>query len=362
MTSPPRADSTPVTFAYTLRPVHVEFGTGALTRLRDMVNGADMERVLIVTTAGRRATAAAAAQGLGDRAIGVFDRAAPHVPEALVADALREVERLRPDGVVALGGGSAIGLGKALALRAQLPLVAVPTTYSGSEMTAVWGITAGERKETGRDPRVAPLAVVYDPALTVGLPPPLAAASGMNAIAHAVEALYAPDAQPLSTLFAREGIRLLATALPEVIRNPADVTARERAFYGAHLAARSLDLTTMGLHHKLCHVLGGTFGMPHALTHAILLPHVAAFNERAAVQAMSEVAAALAASTAPAGLAALQQALGITTTLRELGLRPADLDRAAELAVAGAYPNPRPVTRQGVRAILEVAYAGAAEH
>jgi len=360
VTSPRRAESTRFDFAYTLRPVHVEFGTGALTRLREVVTGVGMERVLLVTTVGRRGTSAVAVEALGDVAADVFDGAAPHVPEARVADALREVERLRPDGTVAIGGGTAIGLGKALALRAQLPLVAVPTTYSGSEMTTVWGITAGGSKQTGRDARVAPRAVVYDPALTATLPPTLVAASGMNAIAHAVEALYAPDAQPLSALFAREAIRLLAAALPAMSTNPADVAARERACYGAHLAGRALDLTSMGLHHKLCHVLGGTFGLPHALTHAILLPHVAAFNQRAAEPAMAAVAAALGAEEAAGGLAALQRALGITTTLRELGLRPADLDRAAEEAVAGAYPNPRTVTRQGVRGVLEAAYGGSA--
>ena len=345
-------------FSYRFRPVRVVFGAGALSRLAEVATEIGLRRVLLVTTPGRTSEAAVAARILGDFGVGVFDRAAPHVPTPLVTAALREAERLEVDGAVAIGGGSAIGLAKALALRAGLPVIAVPTTYSGSEMTDVWGITEGERKETGRDDRVAPRAVFYDAALTVSLPAALSAASGLNAMAHCVEALYAPDQHAMSALFAREGIRVLAASLPGVVRDPSDGNARERAFFGAHLAGRALDLAAMGLHHKLCHVLGGTFGLPHALTHAILLPYVTAYNAPAAEVAMAEIAAALGAETAWAGLYALRQALGITATLRDLGLGPAELDRAADLAVAGSYANPREITREGVREILEGAYAG----
>jgi len=344
--------------SYRFRPVQVVFGAGALDRLGEVVAGAGLRRVLLVTTPGRAAEAAAATRALGELCVGRFDRAAPHVPAALVTEAAGDAERLRSDGTVAIGGGSAIGLAKALALRAGLPVVAVPTTYSGSEMTDVWGITTSDRKETGRDERVAPRAVVYDARLTVSMPAALSAASGMNALAHCVEALYAGDRQPMSALFAREGIRVLAAALSEVVRDPADLGARERAFFGAHLAGRALDMTAMGLHHKLCHVLGGTFGLPHALAHAILLPYVTAWNAPAATLAMSEIAAALGAETAWTGLYELRRALGITGTLRDLGLQPADLDRVAELAVAGSPANPRGVTRAGVRAILEGAWTG----
>jgi maleylacetate reductase len=347
-------------FFYRFRPVQVVFSPGAVDRLGEIARGTGLRRALLVTTSGRGAAAALAERALGEVLVGRFDRAAPHVPAALVTDALAEAERLQADGTVALGGGSAIGLAKAIALRAGLPVVAVPTTYSGSEMTSVWGITTAERKETGRDERVAPGAVVYDAALTVTMPAPFSAASGLNAMAHCVESLYASDRQPMSALFAREGIGVLAAALPDVVADPADVRARERALYGAHLAGRALDMTAMGLHHRLCHVLGGTFGLPHALTHAILLPHVAAWNAPAAQRAMSEVAEALGAETAWAGLYRLRQALGITATLRDLGLAPTDLDRAAEVAVAGSYANPREVTRAGVREILERAYAGLA--
>jgi maleylacetate reductase len=346
-------------FSYRFRPVQVVFGAGALARLGEVVAGAGLRRVLLVTTPGRRDTATAAARALGDTVAGVFDRAAPHVPIDVVAAAAVEAERLRADGTVALGGGSAIGLAKALARRADLPVVAVPTTYSGSEMTNVWGITAGDVKETGRDERVAPRAVVYDASLTVTVPAELSAASGMNAVAHCVGALCAVDRHPIAAMFAREGIRVLAASLPDVVRHPSHVGARERAFFGAHLAGRALDMTSMGLHHRLCHVLGGTFGLPHALTHAILLPYVTAYNAGAARVAMSEIAAALGAETAWGGLYSLRRALGVTNTLRDLGLGPAELDRAADLAVTSRYPNPREVTRDGARRILEAACIGA---
>ncbi len=356
----PRDGEAVGTFTYRFRPVHVAFGAGSLAQLGAVVASAGMRRVLLVSTPGRRGDVAAAKSVLGAAVAGVFDDAAPHVPAATVAMALVEARRAGADGTVALGGGSAIGLGKALALRADLPLVAVPTTYAGSEMTAIWGITDGEKKETGRDDRVAPRAAVYDAGLTLTMPAALSATSGMNAMAHAVEALYAPDAQPMATLFAREALRLLAASLPEVTRDPSDVGARERALWGAHLAARALDMTSMGLHHKLCHVLGGAFALPHALTHAILLPYVTAYNAPATEGAMADVAAALGAASAWTGLAALRQRLGVTATLRDLGLGPAELDRAADEAVARAYPNPRPVTREGVRAILEAAASGTA--
>jgi len=351
--------------SYRFRPVQVVFGAGALDRLGEVVAGAGLRRVLLVTTPGRAAEAAAATRALGELCVGRFDRAAPHVPAALVTEAAGDAERLRSDGTVAIGGGSAIGLAKALALRAGLPVVAVPTTYSGSEMTDVWGITTSDRKETGRDERVAPRAVVYDARLTVSMPAALSAASGMNALAHCVEALYAGDRQPMSALFAREGIRVLAAALSEVVRDPADLGARERAFFGAHLAGRALDMTAMGLHHKLCHTLGGTFNLPHADTHTVVLPHALAYNAAAAPQAMARIARALNRAdggdplSAARALHTLAGRLGAPTSLRALGMPADGLDRVADLAVQTPYPNPRALERQALRALLQRAFDGA---
>ncbi len=345
-------------YSYETHDVRVVFGPGALESLPDVIQRIGVRRVLVVTTPGRAAERSTLTETLGDACVGVFDRAVVHVPLAVVQAALEMGARSNADAVLALGGGSAIGVAKAMALERTRPVIAMPTTYSGSEMTAIWGITDGGAKRTGRDRRAAPRAVLYEPALTISLSPDVSAASGMNAIAHCVEALYAVDGHPVASLLAEAGLRTLARSLPGVMSHPAELAARGDALLGSHLAGRALDMTSMGLHHRLCHVLGGSFGLPHALTHAVVLPYVVAYNAPAATAAMRVVADALESPDAWTGLFALTRALGLTRTLADLGLREADLDRAAELVAQGAFPNPRTVTRAGVRALLAAAYVG----
>ena len=236
--------------------------------------------------------------------------------------------------------------------------MAVPTTYSGSEMTPIQGITADGVKRTRRDRRMLPKVVIYDPKLTLGLPARVAGPSGMNAIAHCVEALYAEGANPITSLMAEDGIRALAASLPVVVRTPADLDARALALYGAWLAGAALGAVGMALHHKLAHVLGGSFNLPHAETHTLILPQAAAYNRQAAPEAMARVARALGAEDAPGALFDLARALGAEMRLAAFGLSEADLDRAADLAAQDPYYNPRPVTREGVRALLQDAYDG----
>jgi len=330
----------------------VVFGIGAIARLGEELDALGVKRPLVMTTPGRSAALALVRAQLGSRVAGVCDRAALHVPIERVREAMADVDRVSPDVLVAIGGGSAVGLAKAVALERRLPIVAVPTTYSGSEMTGIWGITDGAEKRTGRDAGVAPRLVVYDPELTVSLPAGVSAASGMNAIAHAVEAMYAANAGPIAISAAESAIRLLAQALPRVVARLDDLEARMLALQGAHAAGVALNLASMGLHHKICHVLGGTFGLPHAPTHAAVLPHVVAFNAPAAPLAMARVAEALGAADAATGLAALKRALGLTASLGDLGLREVDLDRAADLIVSSSYGNPRQATVSDVRALL----------
>jgi alcohol dehydrogenase class IV len=349
----------PAEFHYKLHSARIVFGDGALGRAAAELNEAGLTRAFVVATSGRSTDLERLVRALGTRVAGVFTGATLHVPAAVVADARRQLDESAADCCVTLGGGSATGLGKALALQTGLPLVAIPTTYAGSEMTEIWGITERDAKATGRSARVAPLIVIYDPGLTLTLPAAVSAASGMNAAAHAVEALYAPDANPVASLLAEQAIRWLAQALPAVVRSPMDREARSRALCAAHFAGVALNATSMGLHHKLCHVLGGSFGLPHAPTHAAVLPYVAAYNRDAAGDALAVVARALEAPDAARGLRTLNQQLGLTATLADLGLAEADIDRAAELATRSTYPNPRPVTTDGVRAILRAAFDGA---
>lgn len=346
-------------FTYETRPVRVVFRPGAaVTATPGEAARLGLRRLLVVCGSRGERVARAVADALGDSCAGVHAEARMHVP---VEDADRAVAAVRAagaDGCVAVGGGSAIGLGKAIALRTGLPLIAVPSTYSGSEMTPVWGLTEDGAKRTGRDPVVQPRSVVYDPRLTLSLPVPLTVTSGINALAHAVEALYAPDVSPLVSVMAEDGVRAMAEALPRLAATPDDLDARSRALYAAWLCGACLGATTMGLHHKLCHVLGGTYGLPHAETHTVVLPYALAHNAPAAPRALTVLRRALGADDAPRALWDLAGRLGAPRSLAELGLTQADVTPAAARAAGEPYANPREVTVEGVRGVLRAAYEG----
>jgi alcohol dehydrogenase class IV len=271
----------------------VIFGVSSVERLGEEVERLGASRVLVLCTPGQRALAQAMSERLGARAVGIYDRAAMHVPIETAEDARREAARHKADCCVAVGGGSTIGLGKAIALQSGPPILAIPTTYAGSEMTPIWGLTEGGLKKTGRDVRVLPRTVIYDPALTVDLPAAVSGPSGINALAHCVEALYAPDGNPIVSLMAEEGARALAESLPVVVKEPANLGARSRALYGAWLGGSSLGAASTGLHHKLCHTLGGTYNLPHAEVHAVIMPHATRYNALAAPDAMMRLARSL---------------------------------------------------------------------
>jgi maleylacetate reductase len=317
-----------------------------------------LKRLLLLSTAGHAHRAREAASLLGDRTVGAFTNARMHTPVDVTAQVMTEVASHAIDGTVAIGGGSAIGLAKAIALRTDLPQIVVPTTYAGSEATAVLGETRDGRKKTVRDARILPEVVIYDVALTRSLPVALSVASGLNAIAHAVEGLYARDGNPLSSLLAEDGIRSISAALRAIVKDPGDDDARASALYGAWLSGMVLGATSMALHHKLCHVLGGAFNLSHADTHAILLPHVIAHNTRSAPEAMSRVARALGGSPPADSLFNLLASGGGPTALRDIGLPESGIDTATDLLIAEAPWNPRPVTRGGVRGLLERAWRG----
>lgn len=328
-------------------PTHVVFGAGASTRARAAIAALGCTRVVVIGTPGRRAALETIAHDVG--AVGILATAKEHVPLAVAEEARREVAARKADAVLAIGGGSAIGLAKAVALACDVRVVVVPTTYSGSEMTPIWGLSEGGVKKTGRDPRVRASLVLYDPTLTWGLPRDVTIASGWNAMAHAVEALWAPDVTPAITEDAERALALFRRALPRLMRRLDDEEARELALEGAYLAGAALAETTMGLHHKICHVLGGR-GMPHAETHAALLPYVAEMNRAAAPEAAARIGDlfALAAETdAPTGLGAL-------------GLAHDVLGDVAQVVLAAKPPNPRPIDEENLRALLEAAWKGRA--
>jgi maleylacetate reductase len=282
-----------------------------------------------------------------------------HVPVEVVGRALRAAVDAGADILVSVGGGSTTGLAKAVALTTGLPIVAVPTTYAGSEATNVWGLTEGETKTTGVDDKVLPASVVYDAALLTSLPGEMTVASGLNAMAHCVDSMWGPRADPIDRALAQEGIRALATGLPAVADDSAGVEGIEQTLYGAYLAAVAFASAGSGMHHKICHVLGGMFNLPHAQTHAVVLPYVLAFNAPHAPEAAARIALAFGSRTAGAALAALREVLDAPRALRDYGM-PEDGIAKALGPITKAIPdnNPAPVTDENLTALLRAAWAG----
>lgn len=346
-------------FVYQPLPVRVIFGAGTVARVAAELERIGARRALVLSTPGRaEAQAQAIAASLGDRAAGVFAGAVMHTPVAVTERALAVVEERGVDALVAIGGGSTTGLAKAIALRTDLPQIVLPTTYAGSEMTPILGETGDGRKTTRQDPRILPEIVIYDVELSLDLPAATAAVSGVNAIAHAVEALYARERNPVTSLMAEDGIAALAGALPRIAQAPGDRAARSEALYGAWLCGVCLGTVGMALHHKLCHVLGGAFGLPHAETHTIVLPHAVAYNAPAAPQAMARVARALRTVDPALGLRELADRLGAKRSLRELGMPEDGIEVAVAQTMAAPYWNPRPLDGAMIRAIMVRAWRG----
>ncbi len=351
-------------FVYNGQPSRVVFGPGSLAHLEREIDLLGAQRALVLSTPDQAAQAQMVADRLGSRAAGIFPRAVMHVPMETVREARETAQRLGADCAIAIGGGSTTGLGKAIALDSGLPILAIPTTYAGSEMTPIYGITEAGLKKTGKDPRVLPRTVIYDPELTLTLPVAMSVTSGMNAIAHAAEGLYAQDSNPVMDLMAEEGIRAIAQALPAIRLRPDDVSARGDALYGAWLCGSVLGNVGMALHHKLCHTLGGSFNLPHAEVHTVVLPQAMAFNAAAAPEAMRRIERALGTTgriSAAAGLFDLALHNGAPVALKDIGMREADLDQAADIAVSNPYWNPRPfgtAQRADIRELLQRAYEG----
>ncbi|HTK35835.1 MAG TPA: maleylacetate reductase [Caulobacteraceae bacterium] len=345
-------------FSYTALPGKVIFGSGTLARVADEIRALGCGRALLLSTPQQADQVRRLFDQLGPLAAGLFTEAAMHTPVEVTERALAYAREVGADCTVALGGGSTTGLGKAIAVRIDLPQVVIPTTYAGSEATPIVGETKDGLKTTQRSMTILPEVIIYDVDLTMTLPPGMTVTSGMNAIAHAAEGLYAKDANPIISMIAEDGTRAIARALPRIIADPSDREARSDALYGAWACGVTLGAVGMSLHHKLCHTLGGTFDLPHAETHTVVLPHAMAYNAPAAPQAMGRLAAAIGAPNAPQGLYDLAKSLGAPTSLRELGMPQSGLDRVVEMAVANPYWNPRPLEPAPMRRLLEDAWHG----
>ena len=348
-------------FNYKALPINVHFGRGRFKEVKEILKEYQFSSVLIITTAGQAAQGQKLAEQLGHICVGVHAKAIMHVPVAIAEEAIHEVQRLKVDCCLALGGGSTIGLAKAIALKTSIPIVAVPTTYAGSEMTAVYGLTENRVKTTGKDLKVLPKVVIYDPELSLRLPPKISACSGMNAMAHAVEALYAQDKNPIITMMALDAIRALKDALPVIVEDTQNIEAREKATYGAWLAGICLGSVDMAIHHKICHTLGGTYNLPHAEAHAISLAYSVHYNRNADIEAMTQLACALGGTDhQQVGhlIYQLNQKLNIPMALKDIGLPEDGPQTVTRIVCDSPYYNPRAYEYAELEQLMQRAYMG----
>jgi len=353
-------------FVYNALPARVLFGSGlSKTAVAHEIRNLGCSRALILTTPHQVSSGEAVRDSLDSSLFaGLYTNATMHTPEDITSEALKYAEEVKADCVVAVGGGSTIGLGKALALHTngKLKQIVIPTTYAGSEATPIIGQTKTvdgvSQKTTQKTNVVLPQVIIYDVDLTMTLPAQMTVTSGLNAIAHAVEALYAKEANPVIDNLAVQGIESIAKALPVIHQKSDDAEARSNALFGAWACGTCLGAVGMSLHHKLCHTLGGTFNMPHAETHTVILPHAAAYNAPYAPEAFEKVAKALGVPNAPQGLYDLAKEHGAPYSLKALGFKEEDLEQAADIASKAPYPNPAPLDKAKLLELLRNAYEG----
>ncbi|RAL04925.1 maleylacetate reductase [Aspergillus ibericus CBS 121593] len=347
-------------FEYNSSPSRVLFGPGTLSQLPSELTRLNLKSPLVLCTPQQTHQAESVKAILNGQVAGIFTEATMHTPTHITDKALEYATAQNADSVISIGGGSTIGLGKAISIRTGLPHICIPTTYAGSEMTPILGETADGLKKTRSDPKILPGTVIYDVDLTMSLPVAMSATSGVNAIAHAVEALYARNTNPIINLLALEGTKALATSLPELITDPTSQSARSSAQYGAWLCGTCLGSVGMSIHHKLCHTLGGSFNLPHAETHTAVLPHALSYNAPRIPEAMKKLAEVLPESNGDAihGLNVLLGKLQVKRGLREFGMKEEDIDKAADIAVANPYWNPREIEREPIRELIRRVWAG----
>ncbi|KAF7371088.1 Iron-containing alcohol dehydrogenase [Mycena sanguinolenta] len=345
-------------FVYNALPARVIFGSGTLSQVGHEIQRLGCSKALVLTGSTHSKKGEALRTDLGELAVGLYPNAAMHTPTNITDAAVELAQTLGADCVVALGGGSAVGLAKAIAFRTDLHQIVIPTSYSGSEATAIIGQTENGIKTTQKTLKVVPEVIIYDVDLTLSLPAQMTITSGINAMAHAVEALYSTECNPVTDMLAEQGIARLASALPILAQDPQNSEARSDALFGAWACGSCAGMVSMALQHKLSHTLGGTFKLPHAETHTVVLPHSIAYNTPFAEAAMARVARSLGAATAAQGMFDLAKSLGAPYSLKELGMKEEDLERAVEVALKSPYPNPAPLEREKLLGLLRDAYEG----
>lgn len=345
-------------FRYTPVPTKAVLGANAVAKLRDVAQDLGGQRLFLLCSAGMRARLTTVIADLGDACVGVFDGALPYCPEDTGRAAYQAFEAAGADCIVPIGGGSTIGLGKYIKRHSGRPMIVVATTPCGSESTPIYGMLTGQRKETGRSDAVIADAAIYDPQLCTSLSASLTATIGMNGLAHCVEALYAEQPGPMTTMFAEEGIGALTRGIRDSIARPDDLEARSQLLYGGMLGGYCVNLAGIAIHHKICHVLGGRHGIAHGESNSVILPYAVAYNQDAAPDAMRRLERLMDSESAAGGVYDFARTIGVPASLREIGMSEADLDVAAWETVEDTRYNPRPVDFPSVRALLQQAFEG----
>jgi maleylacetate reductase len=344
-------------FTYDSLSNRVVFGVGARRSVLEEVQRLKAARVLLIADAHDHQRSDEIAEYLGDSCVAIFTDVVQHVP-LLQATRVRELaSEVGADVTVTFGGGSATGFGKVVALSHHLPQICIPTTYAGSEQTPIWGMTSGNDKQTGRDVAALPEVVLYDPELTLALPVAIAGPSGMNALAHSIEGLYSPGANPVSSVVAFESIRVLVKHLPQLIERPGDIAERSSLLYGAYLAGTVLAVTGTSLHHKICHVLGGLYGLDHGQMNAVMLPYALQFNAPA-IPEIYERLSELLGGDASQVVYDLVTKLGAPQDLTSIGFPDGGVDAAAPMIVKAAQGNVRALDDEQAGALLRACVLG----
>ena len=343
-------------FTFKSDPVRIVFGPGSISSLRAEAEFHKMSRLMVLSSKSRADFARQVTSGVADRCVGYCDASVPNMAREAFERIVDDLKRLNADGFIVVGGGSPIGLAKAAAATLKIPYIAIVTTYSGSEMAARWYVGLADKRVSGEGVAALPATAIYDPELTLDLPARMSAASGMNAMAHAVESLYGIDTNPVVETMAEEAIRRLGSSLPRVVQNPRDMDARTDALYGAWLAANFR--AAIGLEHAVAQRVRQWFNLDHAHTHAVATPYAIGFNAAAAPEAMTRIKRALGVNDAARGLYDLNVRLGLPTGLKGLGLREEDIDKAVDVVAAVKITHPKPVTKADLANVIRQAYAG----